>query len=207
MDYLPGFIDELIKIAEAEKVERAMESSVPSVGALKRRLKPGDVLFTAPRRSQMKSAFGKYVFKPISRLVQRTDYGHSSIYVAKGQVVEARIGEGTITRPISAVAAKNNIVVMRPNVSTAEKRKAVSFAKSQKGTPYDMKALVKTLNPFRGRRKGRKPEEAKSHICSALIANAYSRRKFSDAPRLTTKPVEIMKAPHMKPVTALEKQP
>lgn len=207
MLYLPGFIDELLKIAEAEKVEKAMQHSVASVPELTKKLKPGDVLFTAPRRSKMRSAFGKYLFKPVSRMVQRTDYGHSSIYVGNGKVMEARIGEGTKARPIAEVAAKNNIVVMRPKVPPAERRQAVRFAKSQKGVPYSTKDLLSTLNPFRGHRKGRKPEEAKSHICSGLIANAYARRKFSDAPRLTTKPVELMKSPHMKPVAALEPKP
>src|SRR5690606_26053987 len=68
---LDSFIDELLKIAEAEKVEKAMEKAVPTVPALKRRLRAGDVLFTAPRRSKMKSTFGRFIFKPVSRAVQK----------------------------------------------------------------------------------------------------------------------------------------
>jgi uncharacterized protein YycO len=199
-----GLFDELMKIAETAKVEQALASPEPTVARLKARLKAGDVLFTAPIRSQMHSAFGKYVFKPLSRLVQRTDYGHSSLYVGNGRVIESRIGEGTKTRSLREVARTNNIVAMRPSLPTSEKRKAISFAKKQNGKAYDMKALASTLSPFRKRREGRNPEEAKSHICSALIANAYARRKFSDSSRLTTKPIEIMKSPHLKPVAALE---
>jgi hypothetical protein len=204
MRWAGGLFDELLKIAETAKVEKALESPVPTVSKLKARLKAGDVLFTTPIRSQMHSAFGRYVFKPLSRLVQRTDYGHSSLYVGNGRVIESRIGEGTRTRSLHAVAKKNNIVAMRPSLPASEKRKAVSFAKKQNGKAYDMKALMATVSPFRKHRQGRNPEEAKSHICSALVANAYSRRKFSDSSRLTTKPSEIMKSPHLKPVAALE---
>jgi len=201
---MPSFIDELTKIAEAAKVEAAQSAAVPHVDALEQKLKPGDVLFTAPIRSRMKSRFGKYVFKPISKLVQRTDYGHSSIYVGKGQVVEARIGEGTRTRTLNAVARKNNIVAFRPKVTREERKAAVRYALSSEGTPYSKAKLLLAAMPFRGRREGRKPEEAKAHICSALVANAYPRRKFSLAARQSTRPSEIMQAPVMKPVTALE---
>lgn len=196
-----------MKISEAAKVEEAHEESVQTVEDLQAKLKPGDVLFTAPIRSRMKSAFGKYVFKPLSRFVQGTDYGHSSIYVGDGHVIEARIGEGTRKRSLNAVALKNNIIVLRPDVPPEERKKAVEYALEQEGVPYDSKKLVATALPFRDRRKSSEPEKADAHICSALVANAYARRKFSDFSRLLTRPSEIMRSSIMKPVAALEKKP
>jgi uncharacterized protein YycO len=201
--WLSSFADELEKIAETEKVEAAKQRAVANVQRLKKSLKPGDILFTAPIREKMQSTFGKYFYKPISKAVQGTDFGHAAMYVGDGQVVEARMGETTKAVSLASVAKKQQIVAMRPNVTPKERREAIAYVESQKGKPFSMTALANTLNPFRGKRKGRKPEEADALICSALVANAYARRKFSDAPRVVTTPAEVMRSPHLVPVAAL----
>jgi len=172
------------------------------VKELKGRLKPGDILFTAPHRKEM-GVFSRYIFKPVSRKIQHTDYGHASLYVGKGHIMEARMGEGTKRRSLRHVARKNHIIAFRPNVPHEESQAAVSYAVRQHGRPYSMKHLIQSAFPVRsvfGRRHSRKPEESQAHICSTLVANAYPRRQFSGVSRLVTRPSEIMQSSILSPV-------
>lgn len=199
-----AFAEEMEKISEHFRVEEARKKhQVNRVSDLTARLKPGDVLFTAPDRERDKGVLGK-IFKPLSRMVQKTDYGHAAIYAGDGQIIESRIGEGVRKKHISKMTGSNNVVAGRVNASTAERKAALDYAHSQLGKDYSMGQLVRAGLPiFRGKRRGDAPEESNKLFCSALIANAYANKHFSDKSRLATRPVEIMGSEHVKPVAAL----
>lgn len=191
------------KKGEAPKVEEAMKLPVVSGEALRDELKAGDVLFTAPNRRALTYRY-RYGFKPISELVQGTDFGHAMLYIGGGRVMESTLGMGVRNRPLKRIVAKNNVIALRPDVPAEEKKQAVEYALSQGGLKYNIPAMLRAMIPLRGRREGsRKPEESNSVICSALVANAYPNRKFSDASRLVTRPDELMAHEVMKPVAAL----
>lgn len=200
---LTAFEDELEKIAETAKVEEALKNAVNTPDELVSKLKPGDVLFTSPNRKSLGS-FWRYGYKPISQVVQGTDYGHAALYTGGGMVAEARLGAPVKEFKLKKLLRKNNVVVMRPDVPNEEKKEAVEYVRSMTGAKFDIPSILRAALPLRGKREAaRKPEETESVICSALVANAYARRKFSDSSRLMTRPSEVMDSSVMQPLTAL----
>ena len=194
---------EKVKTSEAAKVEAALKEQVSTPEELEKKLKPGDVLFTAPNRKSL-GYFWRYGYKPVSTAVQGTDYGHAALYVGGGKVMEARLGAPIKTVRLAKVVKHNNVVAFHPDVPKDERDQALEYAQQQKGVRFNVPAIVRAALPFRGKREGgKRPEEAPALICSALVANAYSRRKFSDSSRLMTRPSEIMDHEVMKPVAAV----
>lgn len=200
---LAGLVDELEKIAEAAKVEAALKNAVDTPQELVSKLRPGDVLFTAPNRKSL-GYFWRFGYKPVSQAVQGTDYGHAALYTGAGKVMEARLGAPVKELKITRMLKKNNVVVMRPDVPEEEKKEAIEYARRMKGAKFDIPSIIRAALPLRGKREAsRKPEETENVICSALVANAYARRKFSDSSRLMTRPSEVMDSSVMQPLTAL----
>ena len=205
MNWMASFSDELMKISEAQRVEEAFHHEVEDVDGLKKKLKPGDVLFTAPLRSKMKGVVGRYLFKPLSKKIQGTDYGHAALYVGDGEVVDTRLGQGTKKVTLEHVARTNQIVALRPQVTPEERKAAVEYAEGQVGVPYSMTHLVGSVSPVRP--KHHKPDKApEKHICSALVASAYKDRKFTDVATSVTRPNELMQSRLLRPVAALRKE-
>lgn len=201
---ISAFVSEISKLAEHPRVEEAKaRHQVNKVSDLTKRLKPGDVLFSAPDRRNDKGLLGR-VFKPLSRAVQGTDYGHTAIYAGKGQIIESRIGEGVRKKHISKMTGSNNVIAGRVKSTPSERKEALEYAHSQIGKQYSGGQLIRAGLPFfRGRRQGDSPEEAHKLFCSALVANAYAKKHFSDKSRLATRPVEIMSSSSVKPIAAL----
>lgn len=206
MNWMPGFRDELEKIAEDAKVEEALSKSVSNLEELHQVLEPGDILFTAPLRSKMRSFFGKHIFKPLSRTVQGTDYGHASIYLGEGKVMETRIGEGTRQRTLEAVLKKNNVVAFRPQVPDHEKDEAVEYAKSQEGVPYAKTHLLASALPMRPSKTWGEHADVEKHICSTLVANAYKKQDFVPTSSFYTRPAELLRSHILRPLTALRRE-
>lgn len=203
-DILESFVQEIEKLSEVAAVENAQaRRHVSKVSDLTKRLKPGDLLFSAPDSSRSKGVLGK-VFKPLSRLVQGTDYGHTAIYAGNGKIIESRIGEGVQKKHLSKMTGSNNVIASRVKATPAERKKAVEYADSQIGKGYSLTQLVRAgLPSFRGKRKDDNAEESDKLFCSALVANAYAKKQFSDKSRLATRPVEIMSSSQVKPIAAL----
>lgn len=195
---------ELEKIAEHHQVMSALDSKLTSFDELQKKLQPGDIIFTAPDRKRI-PAWARHIYKPISKLVQGTDYGHTAIYVGDGNVVDARMGRTAVQSSLKQMLNHNNVVAFRPKVSPAEKKQAIEYASSQVGTPFSLRSLIRAATPIRGKRRGNKPEMDNKLICSALVANAYSKRKFSPAARLYTRPSEIMNSALLKPIASVER--
>lgn len=194
----------LQKLAGAEPDPK---KNVGSAEALKRRLRPGDILLTAPR-GRPKNLIWK-LYRPISQKIQGTDYGHSALYVGGGKVIDARIGAGTKTRTLASVARQNRILALSPKVTNEERKEAVRFAKESLDSPYSTLGILKAGLPFRGER-GKLPsrEELRqkaldSGICSGLVAYAYKRLKFSNSSRDLTRPGEILRSGKLEVVGRL----
>lgn len=203
-----AFFDELEKIAEAVAVEQAKQRhSVRSARQLMKTLKPGDILFTAPHRKRSGGFMGK-VFKPLSRKIQGTDFGHTAMYVGDGKIVDTRIEREAKAEPLDKLIRKNNVVAVRPKgVTPTERKKAVEYAKSAIGTPYSKRALLRAATPFQGKFKGKGPEKSKSLMCSGLAANAYSKRKFAPVSRKYIRPSQILSSKQVTPVAYFETAP
>lgn len=174
------------------------------VMGLRRKLKPGDILLTAPR-GESKGLVWK-MYRPISQKIQGTDYGHSALYVGNGKVVDARIGHGTKERSLSSVVRSNRVIALSPEVSATSRKEAVDFAKKSIGSPYSMVAILRAALPFRGKRETRVTKKmlyekaVGSGICSGLVAYAYPNLKFSKSSRDLTRPAEILRSGRMKVV-------
>lgn len=201
---LLAFADELVKLAEIAPVEKARElHAAKSSTDLTKKLKPGDLLFTAPDKKGY-SLFSK-IYKPISRSLQGTDFGHAAVYVGKGKIIDARMGREVKKIPLADLAKNNDIVAVTPKATTAQRKKAVEYAHASLGKKFSLGGILRSATPFRGKRQGEAPEQSASLICSGLAANAYSDLKFSDKSRLYTRPSEILTSKLVKPVGTLER--
>lgn len=196
------------KTSEAAPVEVAKKQhSMKNEGQLMKTLKPGDLIFSAPHRKAGKGFMGR-VFKPISRKIQGTDFGHTAMYVGDGKIVDTRIEREAKTESLKKLITHNNIVAVRPRgASIHERKKAVEYAKAHVGTPYSKSALLRAATPFQGKFKGKGPEESSAVMCSGLAANAYSRRKFAPVSRKFIRPSQILTSKQVKPVAYLETAP
>ena len=193
------------KTAGVEAQGRAQQRAA-DIRRLKRKLRPGDILLTAPRR-EVRGVVER-LFRPISQMIQGTEYGHSAIYVGNGKVVDARIGLGVKERSLSGMSRTHRILALAPEVSESTRKKAVEFAKKSVGAAYSVSDLLAAPLPFR-RRRARVGEKAlakrvhESGICSGLVAYAYSRLKFSNSSRDLTRPSEILRSNRLKVVGRL----
>ena len=196
---------EMEKLSEVDKIELAMKSTVSSLAELRRKLRPGDIIFTAPFRDKVQTTAGRYFFKPLSKAVQGTDYGHTAIYVGDGEIVESRIGEGTNKRTLDSVSLKNKIIAFRPKVSIEDRKAAVEYAEGQIGTPYSNASLFRAALPLRPAANGNK-EHVSKQICSALIADAYRGHSFADVAASVIRPIEILKSDLLEPVATFNER-
>lgn len=202
---LRGMSDELRKLADVAP-EHVVEKTIGVGNITQRDMKAGDVIFTSPDKNKIPTLL-RYTFKPVSRIIQGTDYGHAAIYVGSGNAVDARMGAKVKEVPISKLTKSHRMIVLRPDVPDEEKKDAVDFAKSRVGKKYSLLNLLRSATPWRGDREKDYPvpsDKAKM-ICSALVANAYHRRKFSDKSRDITRPSEILKSHILKPVGYINK--
>jgi uncharacterized protein YycO len=175
------------------------------VDALKKKLKPGDIISTDPRRP-----VGVHrAFKALSSTVQGTRFGHSAMYVGNGAIVESR-DTAVIKRPLLDLARCNEFVVHRvENASPTQRQRAAAWMKKQVG-----KEGVRTTVGHLAYRGARPTALAGKHegkrqkldriICSSLIANAYSRVPFNpDRAILNHRPNDIANSEHVTPVAQM----
>lgn len=192
----------LEKTAELRSVEKAIETkSVDSYRQLKKTLRAGDILATAPDHRHL-SVFYSKLFKPVSRLSQSTDYGHAAYYAGNGRVIHGNNSQGFHETSLKELADKNSIIAVRLKKPKKEEiDKATAYAETTIGRKFDVPTVLRAATPFRGERQ-RKLVDAERLICSGMIANAYAKRRFSDKDRLITRPSDILESDEVVPVAA-----
>lgn len=167
----------------------------PDRDALRRTLRPGDVLLIAGA-SKLSTAI-KYL--------TQSSWSHAALYVGDRipspdgsadphMLIEVELGLGCIAVPLTKYE-RFHIRICRPLGLTADDREAVlAFMISRLGTQYDMRNIVDLMRyllptppvPTRWRRRmialgSGEPTRA---ICSTLIAEAFGRVRYPILPRV-----------------------
>jgi len=174
------------------------------VDQMRKKMRPGDILNTAPRRL---SGIVDNVYKPISRAVQNTDFGHSAIYEGRGQVIEARAGAPVRRMSLYDVAHKHRFRILRlKGVTTKERHEALKHVRKQIDKPFSISALaVGGLKPtFMSGDHERRRQRLNDIFCSSMIANAYPRQAFNEKRQISdTRPSDILKSRLVKRIGEL----
>jgi hypothetical protein len=164
--------------------------------ALRASLRPGDVLLVE----------GNNNIAGVIKYLTQSTWSHSALYVgpingtatAGGEphvLIEAIIGEGVISAPLSKYFA-NHTRICRPIGLTAEDlRNVCSYAIERVGFDYDLKNIIDLLRylmplpmPQRWRRRmiALGSGDPTRLICSALIAQAFEAVRYPILPKITT---------------------
>ena len=165
-------MDELVKLA-APVVEDRKE--------LEKILKPGDILYTRPRKIDK---LRHKIFYEVERRIQGSPHTHVGLYAGNGKVIDAGAwtkGQDSSTMvhkvPLKKFTDRYQFKVLRVNASPTVKRDAVEYASNQVGKPFNMKGMLRLVLPFQGKagkEDRQRKAEADSFFCSELVANSYS---------------------------------
>jgi hypothetical protein len=172
---------------------------IDQVASLTKRMKPGDIITTDPRRPVRHHR----IFKALSKTVQGSRFGHNAMYVGDGNVVDVR-DNGVISRHLLDLARCNQFMVHRPKVPEADRMRAAKWMKDNIGN----RALNVTVGNLvvhgakptvlSSKHEGKRQELDRA-ICSAVIANAYSKVPFNANRRIAdTRPSDILRSKHVK---------
>jgi uncharacterized protein YycO len=163
-------VDELQKLAVDITDKRDLEKV----------LKPGDILFTRPRKIDQ---IHHKAFYALESRIQGSPYTHVGIYSGNGKVVDA--GAWTKRResstkvhevPLNTFTDRYRFKVIRVDATPNQRREAVEYAKDQVGKDFNMKGMLRLALPFKGRPSGERErkENSEAFFCSELVANAYN---------------------------------
>lgn len=169
---------------------------------LEKKLHPGDILLT---RAVKPTLMSRLVSK-----VQNSEFGHASLYIGKGKVIDTRLSEGVFQTPLSEVHGKwgggRDIRAYRPDVSDEDRAKAVETAKSYVGTPYSRLGALRLVLPA-AENKGVSSGKKDALVCSQLITQAYPQLNVAKGKhRDHVLPVDFAKSPLTKLVGELKKE-
>lgn len=169
---LEAFADELHKIAAA--------TAVTDPEKLEKILKPGDILYTKPRKIDK---LHHRAFYAVESRFQGSPYTHVGLYAGDKKVIDAgawRKGEADSMAvhevPLKKFTDRYQFKVLRVDATPAQKREAVEYAEDQVGKGFNMKGMLRLVLPFKGEAgKGDRDRKdaAESFFCSELVANAY----------------------------------
>ena len=96
-------------------------------------LKPGDIILT---NNDLWMDFEI----PMKLTGSRGDWTHTAVYDGKGKSIEALASKGVVERPVEELVGENHHVrVMRPKYPEGGADKAIDYARSKVGMPYDFK--------------------------------------------------------------------
>jgi uncharacterized protein YycO len=203
-----SFSDELQKIAEILHTD--------SIDELRKELKPGDILYTKPRKVE---GIGNKIFYAIEKRVQKSPYSHVGIYVGDGKIVDAGQWKGgtKVKNPIAVhevdlptYTNKYNFKVLRVNAPDEVKQDAVDYAKSQVGKGFNFKGMFRLALPWKGtpEQKDRARKDlAESFFCSELVVNAYSPTNIASKKKFKhVMPGDIFKSPVTRTVAQFDKE-
>lgn len=124
---------------------------------------------------------GHKAFRALTRAAQGATT-HAAMYVGNGEIVEARIGEGVLKRPMKEALKGLKAVAFRPPATKKSRKFAADFASTQVGKPYDGVALLmagtKVVAPEmisnRIVTERDLPDDVEAFTCSNLISAAYA---------------------------------
>lgn len=174
-------------------------------------LQPGDILHTAPRR--FGSLLAKLEHNAIA-LYTGTHYTHAGMYVGDGKVIDSNdwpatadqpASLGVTTVPLQTFKDRYKFKVLRPDVSTEQRQDAVAYAKTQVGTPFNMRGLIRHVLPGKSDRAGFTTRKAvnESLYCSELISNAYHDANLVPAKKNRhnhVTPADLANSPHVNEI-------
>lgn len=191
---LEAFASELEKIGQAKSIENPEQ--------LEKILRPGDILYTKPRKIDKLT---HKAFYAIESRVQGSPYTHVGLYVGDGKIVDAgawRKGQSDPSMKVHKVPLKQftdrySFKVLRVDTSSADKREAVDYAKKQVGKDFNLKGMLGLIVPFKGKAESsERKDAAESLFCSELVANAYHGVNIAkDRHRHHVWPGDIAKSP------------
>lgn len=194
MDFMHGWISRRI-IGCLEQPSQGIEPFTPSdPAALASVLQPGDVLLVE----------GNTRVSGIIKYLTQSTWSHSALYVgprfnkraADGTphvLIEANLGQGVITAPLSKYASFHTRVCRPVGLSEEDRETVVNFMIKRLGIEYDVKNILDLLRylfpapiPARYRRRllsfgSGVPTKV---ICSGLIAQAFEHVRYPILPRI-----------------------
>ena len=186
--------------AELRTVAQHLKDGVKEAAAMQ----PGDVIVMSPQYEAGEGRVSK-VFGAGSAAAQGS-MTHSALYVGKGHVIEARLGEGVTKKTLKDALSGKSYMIMRPKVHKQYRKRAVDFAHAQLGKAYDTGALVgasagliasPVMAAFADKRIA---AAANSFTCSNLITSAYEGTPLTKLKRLAA-PVHLR---YSKMLTAIK---
>lgn len=169
---LEAFANELEKIGKAKSIEDPAK--------LERILRPGDILYTKPRKIDKLT---HKAFYAIESRIQGSPFTHVGLYVGDGKIVDAgswRKGQRDAGMkvheiPLDQFTDRYSFKVLRVATTPKKKQEAVSYAKKQVGKDFNLKGMLRLVLPFKGQAENRdRKDAAESFFCSELVANAYN---------------------------------
>jgi hypothetical protein len=113
-------------------------------------------------------------------------------------MIESLLGEGTIVAPLENYRGEH-IRICRPiGLSSEDQLRVIRYAASQLGVPYDVRQLLdlaRFLLPYglfprrwRSTLFEKRPGDATRHVCSSMMAEAYSAVSFPVLPFIERRP-------------------
>lgn len=107
-------------------------------------------------------------------------------------MIESLLGEGTIVAPLDKYRGEHLRICRPIGLSSEDQLRVIRYAASQLGVPYDVRQLLDLarfllpygLLPRRWRSSlfERRPGDATRHVCSSMMAEAYSAVSFPVLP-------------------------
>lgn len=165
--------------AFADEIEKIAAASIDDPEELKKILKPGDILYTKPRKIDK---LHHKAFYAIESRIQGSKYTHVGLYAGDGKVIDAgdwRKGNANSMAvhevPIDTFTDRYKFKVLRVKTTPGEKKDAVEYAEKQVGKPFNLKGMFRLVLPFKGKagKERDRKDAAESFFCSELVANAY----------------------------------
>ena len=169
-------------------------------------LRPGDILLMTPKPAPSNlgtvPSLASRAFLAVSTDLQG-EHPQSAIYTGNGHVVEARLESGITKKPLAEALKGVRAVVVRPDVSTKERRTAARNALRMHaaGLNYDLAGLGRALAQELGI-PTREKKQLDAVTCSTLISNAYE-SKLVDKPKSSVMPADFLRTARTKIVGRL----
>jgi hypothetical protein len=175
---------------------RGYEPFTPSdPDALRQSLEPGDVLLVE----------GNNHISGVIKYLTQSTWSHSALYVGpiEGRVtedgepyvlIEANVGEGVVTAPLSKYFRFHTRICRPVNLTTEDSAAVCRYALERVGFAYDMKNIIDLMRyllplpvPQRWRRRmiALGSGDPSRLICSALVADAFSTVRYPILPKIT----------------------
>jgi hypothetical protein len=150
--------------------------------ALRQSLEPGDVLLVE----------GNNNISGVIKYLTQSTWSHSALFV--GPVVEANVGEGVASAPLSKYFCFHTRICRPVGLTEADCASACAYAIERIGFAYDLKNIIDLMRylfplpvPQRWRRRliALGSGDPSRLICSALIAEAFRAVQYPILPKIT----------------------